>query len=236
MSQFSGFPARMDFTPIPNIFISNVIQEITDIAELKMMLHFFRLLSYKKAYPRFLAYRELVEDAALISSICETGKQPEETLKRALKSAVARGTILHLVMEGTPEGIYFLNVESNREVIDKIQKGEVGFSGLDTSGAYLEVVPETRPNIFILYEENIGLLTPMIAEQLKDAEKLYPEAWIKDAVKEAVNAGKRNWRYISAILERWATEGRSDGTHLRDFKKTDPDKFSKGKYGHVFKR
>ena len=87
-----------------------------------------------------------------------------------------------------------------------------------------------------MYEENIGLLTPMIAEELRDAEKTYPELWIKDAVKEAVNAGKRNWRYISAILERWATEGKSDGTHLRDFKKTDPDKFIKGKYGHAVKR
>jgi len=76
----------------------------------------------------------------------------------------------------------------------------------------------------------------MIAEELREAEKLYPEAWIKDAVREAVTHGKRKWSYISAILEHWSTEGRSDGTYKRDSKKTDPDKYVKGKYGHMVKR
>jgi DNA replication protein len=236
MSQFSGFPVRMEFTPVPNIFISNVLSQITDIAELKVTLHIFRLLGYKKVNPRFLTYRELAEDAGLMNSLSQTGKQPDEVLRQALKSASLRGVILHLIPEGTTEGVYFLNTEANREAIAKIQSGELKLDGLEAKRASLEVITAAQPNIFALYEENIGLLTPMIAEQLKDAEKIYPEAWIKDAVKEAVNAGKRNWRYISAILERWTTEGRSDGTHLRNFKKTDPDKFIKGKYGHIFKR
>jgi DnaD/phage-associated family protein len=80
------------------------------------------------------------------------------------------------------------------------------------------------------------MLTPMVAEELKEAEKLYPQDWIGDAIKEAVNQNKRNWRYISAILERWSTEGRGDGTYRRDFKKTDPDKYIKGKYGHMVQR
>ncbi|MFC1995539.1 DnaD domain protein [Chloroflexota bacterium] len=67
-------------------------------------------------------------------------------------------------------------------------------------------------------------------------QKLYPEIWIKDAIKEAVTQNKRKWNYISAILERWAAEGKSNGTHKRDFKKTDPDKYIKGKYGHMVRR
>ena len=42
-----------------------------------------------------------------------------------------------------------------------------------------EVITEKSPNIFTMYEENIGLLTPMIAEELRDAEKTYPEAMDK---------------------------------------------------------
>ena len=80
------------------------------------------------------------------------------------------------------------------------------------------------------------MLTPMIADELREAEKLYPEAWLRDAIKEAVSLKRLNWRYIARILERWATEGRSDGTYQRDFKKTDPDKYIKGKYGHMVKR
>jgi DnaD/phage-associated family protein len=65
-----------------------------------------------------------------------------------------------------------------------------------------------RPNIFVLYEQNIGLLSPMLADQLKDAADHYPQSWIEDAFREAVQQNKRNWNYIRAILRRWETEGR----------------------------
>ncbi|QLQ07827.1 MAG: DnaD domain protein [Anaerolineae bacterium] len=65
-----------------------------------------------------------------------------------------------------------------------------------------------RPNIFVLYEQNIGLLQPIIADELRDAELRYPADWIEDAFRIAVEQNKRAWRYIRAILERWATEGR----------------------------
>ena len=37
-------------------------------------------------------------------------------------------------------------------------------------------------------------------------------------------------------LERWSAEGKDDGTYRGDFKKTDPDKYIKGKYGHMVRR
>ncbi|GHO43787.1 DnaD domain-containing protein [Ktedonospora formicarum] len=73
--------------------------------------------------------------------------------------------------------------------------------------SYVQVQVE-RPNIFALYEQNIGLLGPMIAQQLQEyAERLPPE-WIEDAFREAVENNKRSWSYIRAILKRWETEGR----------------------------
>ena len=92
------------------------------------------------------------------------------------------------------------------------------------------------PDIFSLYEQNIGMLTPIIADELREAEKLYPQGWIKDAIKEAVNHGKRKWSYVLAILERWSVEGRSDGAYQRDSKKRDPDKYIKQRYGHMVQR
>ena len=65
-----------------------------------------------------------------------------------------------------------------------------------------------RPTIFVLYEQNIGLLTPMIADELRDAEQHFPAEWIADAFREAVLHNKRSWKYVLAILERWRTEGR----------------------------
>ena len=132
------------------------------------------------------------------------------------------------------EDIYFLNSKSNRQVMAKIQSGELILSGLKAE-EQADTETEELPDIFTLYEQNLGMLTPMIAEELREAEKLYPETWIRDAIKEAVNQNKRKWSYVSAILESWSAEGRSDGTYRRD-SKTDPDKYIKGKYGHMVRR
>jgi DNA replication protein len=239
MKQFSGFPARMRFTPIPNLFFSNLLTQINDIAELKTTLHIFWSLYGKRGYPRFVTYRELLSNKSLMSSLREGEKPPEEILGNALDAAVKRGTILHLVLDrdGSAEDVYFLNTESDRRTVAKIQNGELVLAGLK-AGRELQpgVDTEPPPDIFTLYEENIGMLTPIIAEELREAEKLYPENWIRDAIKEAVSLRKQSWRYIERILERWSTEGRGDGTYQRDFKKTDSDKYTKQKYGHMVKR
>ena len=70
----------------------------------------------------------------------------------------------------------------------------------------------TRPNIFALYEDNVGTIGPMIAEELKAAEERYPWPWLNEAFGIAVNQNKLSWRYISAILRRWAAEGRAKPT------------------------
>ncbi len=238
MKQFSGFPARMEFTPVPNIFFSSLLPEIDDIAELRTTLHIFQSIYGKRGYPRFTTYQELAHNKSLMASLKEEGKPPEEALRNALEMATKRGTILRLVLDkdGVSEDVYLLNSESDRQIVDKIQDGELHLPGLKVEQQMTVIETEPPPNIFVLYEENIGMLTPMIADELREAEKLYPEDWIKDAIKEAVSLNKRSWRYISAILERWTTQGRDDGTSRRDFKKTDPNKYIKGKYGHIVRR
>ena len=67
----------------------------------------------------------------------------------------------------------------------------------------------------MLYEQNIGMLTPMIADELRDAERHYPAEWIADAFREAVELNKRSWRYVVRILERWRVEGRKDSGRER---------------------
>ncbi|MFB0559268.1 MAG: DnaD domain-containing protein [Dehalococcoidales bacterium] len=238
MKRFSGFPAKMRFTPIPNLFFSSLLAQINDIAELKTTLHIFWLVYGKRGYPRFVTYRELLSNKSLMGGLREAEKPPEEILGRALGAAVKRGTILHLVLDrdGSAEDVYFLNTESDRRAVAKIQNGELVLAGLK-AGRELQpgVDTEPPPDIFTLYEENIGMLTPLIAEELQEAEKLYPESWIRDAIKEAVSLRKLSWRYIERILERWSAEGRSDGTYRGD-SKTGWDKYTKQKYGHMVKR
>jgi len=237
MKQFTGFPAKMRFTPLPNVFFSSLLPQINDIAELKTTLHIFWALYQKRGYPRFVSYRELLSNKSLVDSLRGAGEPPDRLLQNALDMAARRGTIIHLALDrdGAPEDVYFLNTEQDRQAVSRIQSGELRLEGLKAGGqTYTET--EEQPDVFTIYEQNIGMLTPMIAEELREAEKLYPETWIKDAIREAVSLNKRNWRYIAKILERWAAEGRSNGTHRRDFKKTDPDKYIKGRYGHMVRR
>src|SRR5438105_2154497 len=99
----------------------------------------------------------------------------------------------------------------------------------------IRVIAE-RPSIYTLYEQNIGLLTPILAEQLQDAEGRYPVEWIEDAFSEAVLNNKRNWRYIERILERWAAEGKDSGKDREAAKRGfDLDKYTRGKYAFLFR-
>ncbi len=236
MEQFEGFPARMEFTSIPNFFFSTVLPRINDMAELKATLHLMAVLYRKRGYPRFVSYGELLGNASLMASLRGGTRPPDARLRSALEMAAQRGTIIHLVLDrdGTAEDIYFLNTEDSRQAVAKIQNGEVRLSGLKVvAPAHVEV--EELPDIFTLYEQNIGMLTPMIAEELREAEKLYPKVWLRDAIREAVALNKRSIRYMVRILERWSAEGKSDGAYRR-YSKTDPDKYIKGKYGHMVRR
>jgi len=237
MEQFKGFPSKMKFTAVPDFFLNRLLPQISDINELKTTLHVFQALYHKRGYPRFTTYKELTGNKSLMSSLKGNAQPVDKVLRRALEMAAGRGTILHLALDrdGVPEDIYFLNTEADRQVMAKIQKGELSLSGLKAKEpAYVDT--EEPPDIFTLYEQNIGMLTPMIADELRDAEQLYPQYWIRDAIKEAVALNKRSWRYIAKILENWSAEGKSNGTHRRDSKKTDRDKYVKQKYGHIVKR
>jgi DNA replication protein len=231
MEQFKGFPAKAQFTAVPNIFFSRLLPQIDDIAELKVTLHVFQALYQKRGYPRFTSYGELLADKSLMSSL-----KDEAALRKALEATTQRGTILHLAMDrdGKTENIYLLNDDKGRQALAKIKSGELVLSGLEPKEPAL--VNEEPPDIFNLYEQNIGMLTPMMAEELRDALKLYPQNWIAEAIKEAVNHNKRKWSYIAAILERWTAEGRDDGTYQRHPEKTDPDKYIKGERGHIVRR
>ncbi len=236
MSQFSGFPARMEFTPIPNYFLNVLLPRISDSQELKTTLHVLAALYRKRGHPRFVTCQELMNNDGLMKSLKADDEEPQEALRRALQMASQRGTFIHITLDrdGSTEDIYLLNTEADRKTAARIESGELKISGLKAAEkTYVET--EEPPDIFTLYEQNIGMLTPLIADELKEAEKLYPESWLRDAVKEAVALNKRNIRYIMRILERWSTEGKTDGAYQR-VSKTDPDKYIKGKYGHMVRR
>jgi len=236
VSTFEGFPPRLAFTPVPNVFFSHLLPEIDDIDELKVTLQVIAGLYPKKGSPRFITRSELLANPAVVSGLQAAGSDVAAALDQALDKAVRRGTLLRLsqVVDEREEDVYLLNDDAGRRTVERIKNGEMSL-GLKIKGI-LPASAEKPPDIFTAYEQNIGMLTPMIAEELRDAEQHYPAAWILDAIKEAVVHNKRNMRYIMKVLETWSVEGKSDGTYQRDSEKTDPDRYIKGKYGHMVRR
>jgi DnaD/phage-associated family protein len=205
--KFKGFPAgKSKSVQIPTGFFSELLPLIDDLAELKLTVYCFWALQQREGVYRYVRLHDLLKDTIFMTSLHSDPTQAEQTLHHALDAAVERGTLLHIELAGRrgDEHLYFMNTEKGRAAIDSLQRGDW------TPGTHdhpVALIAE-RPNIFGLYEQNIGALTPLLGDTLRDAENTYPAAWIEEAIKISVEANKRNWRYIESILKRWTTEGK----------------------------
>jgi DNA replication protein len=212
---FVGFPSSARATPVPNVFFSELLPQIEDDAELRVTLYLIFALGRRKGYPRFVTERELKAEAPLLAGLGEDDEALGR-LEQGIKATVERGSVLQLQLEqaGRLEKLYFLNTPSDRRALEQLRDGRIPL-GRVLPGTQVAPVLK-RENVFQLYEENIGALTPLVAEELLEAEQLYPFEWLQDALKEAALLNKRSWRYASRILQRWATEGRAREEAGRD--------------------
>ncbi|WP_374687628.1 DnaD domain-containing protein [Promineifilum sp.] len=217
MQGFAGFPdGKQRTTPMPNLFFSDLLPIIDNIAELKVTLYAVWALGQREGAVRYLRLTDFMNDPILLKAMGGPNIQASvDALLDGVERAVARGTFLHVNIEGADGQmeLYFLNTEKGRAAVEGITRGEWRPTPDDEQPITLLI---ERPNIFVLYEQNIGALTPMIADELREAERTYPPHWIEDAIKLAVTNNVRRWRYIQKILERWSTEGRADAIGNRD--------------------
>jgi DNA replication protein len=221
MKGFSGFPAgKQRLTPIPNQFFSELLPAIDHMAEMKVTLYAFWALTQQEGTVRYLRLTDFLNDTTFIDGLGPNKQAAAEALLEGIERAVSRGTFLHINVESADGqmDLYFLNSERGRAAVEGITRGEWRPWPDEENPVTLMV---DRPNIFVLYEQNIGALTPIIADELRDAEQTYPPQWIEEAIKIAVENNVRRWRYVVTILERWRLEGKQepDGISKRDSQK-----------------
>lgn len=219
MKGFSGFPSgKLRMTQVPNLFFSDLLPIIDNLAELKITLYAFWALGQKDGKVRYMRLTDFLNDPEFVKGLGPTINLATDALLDGVERAVARGTFLHVNVESADGkmDLYFLNTEKGRAAVEGITKGEWRPNPNEDEPITLLV---ERPNIFILYEQNIGPLTPLVADELRDAEQIYPLRWIEEAIQLAVENNVRKWRYVLAILERWRQEGKSDGIGRRDTQK-----------------
>ena len=217
MSEFQGFTDSETFIPIPDSFFRHLLTEIDDLDELKVTLYALWSIGRMEGRVHFMREQDF--------TACIPDPGP------ALEKAVKRGSLLEASSRATSQEIrekaevlYFLNSPRGRAAAEAFAKGQWQPDAKES----VPLQPE-RPNIFKLYEENIGPLTPIIADALKDAEQTYPPAWVAEALETAVKNNKRYWKYVEAILRRWKEEGHAKKQDRRDTQE-DGSRYAEGEF------
>jgi len=201
MNTFKGFSDSETFTRLPDSFF-RLLGEIDDLAELKVTLYAIWRIEHIEGPFRALCQTDFT-DAELLSGMAT------DAIAAGLEKATARGTLIRAAHEA--DVFYFLNSPRGRAAAEAFSQGNWRASARIMAGEPIE-----RPEIFSIYEQNIGPLTPLISDTLKDAEETYSAEWIAEALELAVKNNKRNWKYAEAILKRWKEEGRAEKQNRRD--------------------
>lgn len=231
----SGFPSGARTTPVPDLFFSRYVPDRLSPAAMKVFLHLlWRIHRRKAGHPPAMRMEDLAADATLRRGLAAEGGEDgaaaqgstdaEGTARRNVDNAVGKaldellrtGLILaaDVAKDDGAERWLFVNNHEGRSAYGRWEEGGLVLPELP-SPAVPAAEADDRPSIFTLYEENIGVLTPLLAEELGYAQDAYPEEWITEAFTIAVTHNARSWAYVKAILERWLREGREDETTKR---------------------
>ena len=191
MKTFSGFASGSNLVSIPEQFFSELLPLIDDVLELKVTLACLRQFAQKSGLAKWTTLDELGNDPALAAGLAKV---------------IERGTIVEAVDRSGARWL-FLNDELGRAAAESIRHG-----------GSIEEAPavQLRPNIFTLYEQSIGSLSPLIADQLRDAEKEFAPQVIEEAFEEAARQNVRSWAYVRKILDSRGRKGKRDETRGRD--------------------
>ena len=232
MLEFNGFIKGQGLTQIPAQFFNELLPLIDDVAELKITLFSMWALQQKEGEYKYLRYDEYAENDMLMAGlvVLDEDGDSDAVLDNGLAKAEARGTLLSVIISVNDDEMcyYVINSERGRTFIEQVKAGE----WRPTSKDEIEVLPP-RPTIYKLYEDNVGLLTPIIKETLINAEQEYPIEWVEEAIQIAVERNARNWKYISKVLEGWKQEGRNRET-LRGDRQQD-NGYNTGEWADIIK-
>lgn len=215
MNNFKGFTSAETFTQIPDSFL-HLMNEIDDVAELKVTLYAIYRIEHIEGNFRGLSEADFDAEAL--------GLNVDEIVL-GLEKCLIRATLLKSSNEAN-EVFYFLNSPRGRLSAEAFANGQI-----KSAQSY----HPHKSNVFKLYEENIGALTPLIADMLREAEKNYPSDWFEEAFEIAVSRNVRNWKYVHAILNRWKENGKDERRDSQDVIK-DAKRYTEGEFSEFFKR
>ena len=207
---FGGFVTGGAAVTLPAQFFAELLPEIDDEAELRATLYALYAIGRQRGALRAVRGSRLAAESPLRRALAGCGGPG--ALEPALRRAEARGSLLALPLDDG-DALWFANTEAGRRNLMRVRAGALPAPGASPAAAPPPpgAAEWGAPAPARVYEQEIGALTPAVAEALAAAAGRWPAEWIADALREAARRNARSWAYAEAILRRWEAEGR-DGT------------------------
>ena len=205
-----GFPLPDDFatTRVPNALLGRVLSTVDDPDEIKLILRAIWLLEHQRGYPRYITRDDLRRDRVLSVAITD---QPD--FDRSLNSAIEHGVFVEATINGNI--CLMFNTESARRASIEVSSTTDNLKK-DDNGWEAPAASTGSADAFRAYEENIGILSPMIRQSILAALEDFTDEDITHAIRIAVENESRSWSFVAGVLRRWARDGipheRTDGT------------------------
>ena len=222
-----GFPLADDFatTQVPNAVLGRVLSTIDDANEIKLILRAIWLLEHQRGYPRYITRDDLRRDRVLSVVIPD-----QSDFDRILKSAVDRGVFVEVSINDNI--CLMFNTESARRASIEVSPTTEN-SNKDDNGWETPATSAAPADAFRAYEENIGILSPMIRQSILAALEDFTDEDITRAVRIAVENESRSWSFVAGVLRRWArdgipherTDGATGGTDERDVSEVELNRY-----------
>ncbi len=209
--------------PVPAVALEGWLAEIDDPAELKVALRVVALSGSgagRQGAPPSVSLDDLLDDGILRKA---AGLGSDDSIRRALAGSLQRGTLAAARAGGDTR--IWVNDERIAEYLTNngltalepsAIAGTTARPAQPTESAWEAPKPESRANIFALYEMHVGTFGHGIAEQLRAAEEEYPASWIEYAFAIAADHNARSWSYVQTVLRRLVREGLPEGTITHD--------------------
>jgi len=205
---FEGFVAGGAAVTLPAQLLTELLPVIEDDAELRVTLYACYAIGRVRGALRAVRASALANEGPLLRTLERDARGARSAFKAGLEAAVARGTLLGCVLDDG-DTLVLVNNEAGRRSLPRIESGALAVPGGAVPARTANFERPARPAQ--VYEQEIGVLSPSVADALARASERWPEEWIIDALRLAAVRNARSWRYAEAVLERWETEGKDDG-------------------------
>src|SRR5579872_5108462 len=188
---------RPEAVSIPAEFFARVLPGIDDLVLLKIVLHAYQLSQAAESFG--VRVEDLRKAAAGSIDSTGTNESAAQLVDRGIERAIAGELLVRRLLEG--EAYLVPLAGRSRTAPAELPDRTAPDPLTDGPGR------ARRPNAFALYERHVGPLTPLVAEQIREAERAYPREWVGAAIAEAGAHERRNWRYVESILAAWEKRG-----------------------------